>query len=298
MTFVTKARAAAAVLAAAVMSSVCAQTAEEKIAALTGGKEARVGVAWIAGGRAHTAGNDGCYPLMSVFKLHGATALLRQMERRGTPVDTMIRIERRLMTEDTYTPMLERHKEDCFEISLDSLIHYSVSESDNNACDMIIAMAGGTEGVNAEMQAIGLTDFRLSETEGSMQADPVRSYNNCSTPLSVATLFRKLYEEDILGGPYAAMLKSALTSTVTGPDKIKAALAPGMTLAHKTGTGFTLPDGTKTADNDAGVITLPDGRRIYIAVLITDTRLGNKANAALIAEIAGTVIADEQRADK
>ena len=63
-----------------------------------------------------------------------------------------------------------------------------------------------------------------------------------------------------------------------------------MTLAHKTGTGFTLPDGTRTADNDAGAITLPDGHRIYIAVLIKDTRLGDEANARLMADVAKVVI--------
>ena len=124
------------------------------------------------------------------------------------------------------------------------------------------------------MRAIGLTGFNLTETEASMHADPMRSYNNRSTPLSVAVLFKKLYEENIIGESYAALLKNILLSTSTGPNKIKAALKSGMTLAHKTGTGFALPDGTLTADNDAGVITLPDGRRIYIAVLVKDSKPG------------------------
>lgn len=126
-----------------------------------------------------------------------------------------------------------------------------------------------------------------------MAADPQRSYNNRSTPLSVAVLFRKLYEEGILGGDYDRLMKAALEATQTGPDKMKAALAPGMTLAHKTGTGFTLPDGTMTADNDAGAVTLPDGRRIYMAVLVKDTRLGTKENARLIREITEAIIRQE-----
>lgn len=278
-------------IAAAIMPScLAAQTAAERIGAIVADKPATVGVAWITDGVEHAVNNAGDYPMMSVFKLHGAIALLRQMERCGTRPDTIIKVEAMEMMKDTYSPLLKVHPEGSFTIRLDSLLAYSIALSDNNACDIIMRMAGGTAGVNAEMRAIGLKDYAITETEATMHADPTRSYNNRSTPLSVATLFMKLYEGGILGEPYASLLKDILLSTSTGQDKIKAALGPSMTLAHKTGTGFRLPDGTLTADNDAGVITLPDGRRIYIAVLIRDSRLGSKANAALMAEIARTVI--------
>lgn len=278
---------------AALLPAFCmAQTTEEKITDIINGKPAKVGVAWIVDGKEHSVNNADCYPLMSVFKLHGAIAALRQMERRGTPTDTLVRINASQVTKNTYTPMLERYPESGFTIRFDSLLQYSVAESDNNACDIIISMAGGIEGVNAEMRAIGLSDYSLSETEISMQADPMRSYDNCSTPLSVAILFRKLFEENILGEPYATLLKYILISTTTGQDKIKAALEPGMLIAHKTGTGFTLDDGTKIADNDAGVVLLPDGRRIYISALVKDSKLGSKENAKLIADMARIIIRD------
>lgn len=279
-----------ALLAAIVPALAAAQTTEDKVMGIINGKPAKVGVAWIADGKEHTVNNADCYPLMSVFKLHGAVAVLRQMERRGTPTDTLVRVNADQVTKDTYTPMLERYPESGFTIRFDSLLSYSVAESDNNACDIIISMAGGIEGVNAEMRAIGLTDCNLAYPELSMQADPMRSYDNCSTPLSVAVLFKKLFEENILGEPYATLLKHILISTTTGPDKIKAALEPGMLLAHKTGTGFTLDDGTKIADNDAGVVMLPDGRRLYISVLIKDSKLGSKENARLIADIARVIM--------
>lgn len=282
----------AALLAAMITALAAAQTTEEKVMSIINGKPAKVGVAWIADGKAHTVNNADSYPLMSVFKLHGAVAALRRMERSGTPTDTLIAVKAGEMLENTYSPMLKRYSEQGFTIRFDSLLHYSVAQSDNNACDIIIRLAGGIEAVNAEMRAIGLTNYALTETEATMHADPMRSYNNRSTPLSVAVLFKKLYEDDILGGHYASLLKDILLSTSTGSDKIKAALAPGMALAHKTGTGFTLADGTMTADNDAGAVILPDGRKIYIAVLIKDSKAGPKANAKLTAEVAGTIIGD------
>lgn len=279
-----------AIIAAMLPALAAAQTAEQRVKTLIGGKHAEVGVAWLADGKAHTVNNTDHYPLMSVFKLHGAIAALRQMERSGIPTDTSITVMAGEMMTDTYSPMLKRYAGRDFTIPFDSLLHYSVAESDNNACDIIIRLAGGIQAVVAEMQAIGLTDFNLTETEASMHADPMRSYNNRSTPLSVVVLFKKLYEDGILGETYATLLKDILSSTSTGQNKLKAALKPGMTLAHKTGTGFPLSDGTLTADNDAGVITLPDGRRIYIAVLIKDSKLGAEGNARLMREIAEEVI--------
>lgn len=281
---------AVAIIAAMLPALAAAQTGEQKIKALIGGKHAEVGVAWLIDGKAHTVNNADGYPLMSVFKLHGAIAALRRMERGGIPTDTPITVEAEEMMTDTYSPMLKRYAGRDFTLPLDSLLHYSVAQSDNNACDIIIRLAGGIQAVVAEMRAIGLTDFNLTETEATMHADPMRSYNNRSTPLSVAVLFKKLYEDGILGEPYATLLKNILLSTTTGQNKLKAALKPGMTLAHKTGTGFPLPDGTLTADNDAGVITLPDGRHIYIAVLIKDSKLGAEGNARLMREIAEDVI--------
>lgn len=279
-----------ALLAAIVPALAAAQTTEDKVMGIINGKPAKVGVAWIADGKEHTVNNDDCYPLMSVFKLHGAVAVLRQMERRGTPTDTLIAVKAGEMLENTYSPMMKLYAGRDFTIPLDSLLHYSVAQSDNNACDIIIRLAGGIGAVDAEMRAIGLTDYALKETEATMHADPMRSYNNRSTPLSVAVLFKKLYEDGILGGHYASLLKDILLSTSTGQNKLKAALAPGMTLAHKTGTGATLPDGTMIADNDAGAVTLPDGRRIYIAVLVKDTKLGSEGNAEVIADIARAIL--------
>lgn len=65
-----------------------------------------------------------------------------------------------------------------------------------------------------------------------------------------------------------------------------------MALAHKTGTGFRQPDGTKTADNDAGVVTRSDGSKVIIAILIKDSRLSDADNARLMAEITRIILGD------
>lgn len=261
------------------------QPAEAAIENLIKTKDAEIGVAWMTGNKLVTAGDDALYPLMSVFKLHVATSVLMKMERQGTPPDTVMNVRAEQMREGTYSPLRKLHPGRDFSITMRELLRWSVAESDNNACDILIEYAGGIGSVSRDMYRAGVRRCHLSETEASMQADPMRSYANWSTPESVVLLLRRIYDGRILTGKYLSCLKDIMASCVTGPDKIKAGLQPGMTLAHKTGTGFRLADGTKTADNDAGVITLPDGRQIFIAVLIKDSRESDAENAKTIAEI-------------
>jgi beta-lactamase class A len=53
---------------------------------------------------------------------------------------------------------------------------------------------------------------------------------------------------------------------------------------HKPGTCFT-DHGVTPATNDIGLITLPDGRRLAIAVFLTDSTASDAARDGLIARI-------------
>lgn len=268
-----------------------AQIAVSRVDSIVNRFGASVGVAWSAGDTVYSVNNDDCYPLMSVFKTHCALAALCRMQRQGTPVDTVVTVRAGQMMTSTYSPMLKRYPADRdFTIPFDSLLRYSIAESDNNACDIIISLAGGIDGVNAELDALGLSGHSIKFTEAQMYADPMRSYSNCATPSSVVRLFRTIFSGGALGGSYARCLQDALLSTVTGSDKIRGTLPRGARLAHKTGTGFTLPDGTKTADNDAGVVIMPDGSKTYITILIKDTKAGDAANAMLMRQVTRAVL--------
>lgn len=268
---------------------------QKKLAAiekLTQGKDAEIGVAWMDGNVMHSVNNERLYPLMSVFKLHVAVALLRDMERRGAAVDTTLNITPEQMRKDTYSPLMKLHPDGRFSITLPQLIHYAIAESDNNAADILTAMAGGIDSVDREIHAMGIKDCHLAETEATMHEAPINSYANWSKPEPVAWLLRKLYDGCLLSGEYDRCIKQALAATTTGADKIKAGLGHGMTLAHKTGTGFRMADGTKTADNDAGVVTMPDGRQVVIAIMIKDSKMSDADNARLMAEITKIILGD------
>ena len=53
-------------------------------------------------------------------------------------------------------------------------------------------------------------------------------------------------------------------------DRLKGDLPPGTRVAHKAGTS-DVDNGVAHATNDIGLITLRDGRRLAIAVFVTDS---------------------------
>ena len=59
----------------------------------------------------------------------------------------------------------------------------------------------------------------------------------------------------------------------------------GTRVAHKSGSSDVV-DGMAAATNDIGLIPLPDGRRIAIAVFVTDSRADEATREQVIARIA------------
>ena len=76
-----------------------------------------------------------------------------------------------------------------------------------------------------------------------------------------------------------------MTTTTTGPARIKGLLPASAVVAHKTGTSGT-DHGFTYATNDIGLITLPDGRRIAIAVFVSDSTADRTVRERVIAEAA------------
>ena len=48
-------------------------------------------------------------------------------------------------------------------------MQYSISQSDNNACDILIEYAGGIKHINDYIHRLSIDSFNLSETEDALQ---------------------------------------------------------------------------------------------------------------------------------
>ncbi|MDE6380897.1 MAG: hypothetical protein K2L11_10520 [Muribaculaceae bacterium] len=60
-------------------------------------------------------------------------------------------------------------------------------------------------------------------------------------------------------------------------------------IGHKTGTGFTLPDGRLMGINDVGYVHLPNGRSYSIAVFIENSGYDMPQTEEIVAEISEIV---------
>lgn len=257
--------------------------------ALVKDKKATVGVAVLYGNDTLLLNNEVRYPLMSVFKFHVAVAAMKKMEISRIRLDSIIRIERSRLHENTYSPLRDKYPDGDVRLSYGELIKYAVAYSDNNACDILIDFVGDIGRVDSCIRALGVSGFHLSETEDSMHADIANSYNNWSTPLSMAEFLRKVYTEPVLNEEYFGFLKQTMSETTTGNDKLKAGIPSHLQLCHKTGHSDRTDDGIRIAENDAGVVILPNGEQCYIVVFVKDSAESDDTNARIIADMARTI---------
>ena len=79
-----------------------------------------------------------------------------------------------------------------------------------------------------------------------------------------------------------------MIDTETGANKLKGMLPAKTVVGHKTGSDRNA-DGMKTADNDAGLVILPDGRKYHIAAFVMDSYETDEDNANIIARISRMV---------
>ena len=257
--------------------SVSASDLTSDIQEVIKGKKAQVGVAVLYKDDAFTANNDDQYPLMSVFKFHIALAVLKKMEKEGIPLTAVVTLGPSDIDTKTWSPMYKKYKSKKITLSYEDLINYMVSQSDNNACNWLINFVGGIDRI------------QLIETEKSMEQDIRKSYNNWSTPLSVAQLLRKVYTEKVLSDEHFAFLEKAMLASASGKDKFRAGLPKEVEVGHKTGMSYRTPEGIRMCDADVGVIYMPGGEKCYLAVLVKDSKESDAANAKIMADIAKKV---------
>lgn len=253
-------------------------------------KQATVGVAVIYDGKdTLTINNEYRYPTMSVYKFYQALALMNQLSKSNIPLDSIISIKQKDLQPKTYSPLRDEHTNGDFELSIAELAKYSVSKSDNNACDILFNYLGGTKPVNDYIKKIDVKETQISATEAEMNLDDENQYLNWTTPLSAAYALDKFLRNDLFEKQYKDFLVNALIETTTGADKIKALLPEETVVGHKTGTSTRNEFGIKIAENDLGFILLPNKKIYTIAIFVMNSMEDDATNAAIIAQVSKIV---------
>ena len=228
--------------------------------------------------------NSKKYPLLSVFKLHIAVAVLDKVNREGLNLETKINIPQTEIKENIYSPLREKYGIKNLSLSLRELLYYMVAESDNNASDILINRVGGIDSVEKYIHAIGLPETEIKVTEDIMNHDEMTQYQNRAPLHEILALLKKIDENKLFSEELHKELLSMMQSTVTGANKIKGYLPKSVNVAHKTGSSSRLRDGKKIADNDVAIISKGD-RKYYLAIMVSDSYESDETNAEIIAKI-------------
>lgn len=270
----------------------CAQqfSLESIVKSVTDGKKATVGVAVITDEGNVQAVNDTVrFPLMSVFKFHGALAVLHQLDQQQLPLETELLIGKDDLLPKTYSPLRDKYPNGNIKMSIADLLRYSISLSDNNACDILLKYVGGPEVVDAYVKKLGVDGFSISATEQIMNGKVGNEQLNWTVPSSAAQVLKVFFDRPLFASPYKNFLEQIMIETSTGLNKLRAGLPTDVILGHKTGSSLRTQEGVRLADNDAGFVRFPNGKQYYIAVFVMNSLEDDATNAAMVADISRKV---------
>ncbi len=245
------------------------------------------------------------FPQQSVSKFWVALTALDRADRGEISLSAPVTMHRSDLTLFNQ-PIAAQIKEGSgYTTTLGDLMFRAMTQSDNTANDFLLWRgAGGPDAVRAFLRNKAISGIRFGPGERVMQsqiagmewkpsfaigqgfyaarsavpmerrraalerylADPVDG----ATPVGLVDGLTRLQKGQLLSPAATQRILTAMSSTRTGPQRLKGGLAPGWKLAHKTGTGQIL-GGTSTGYNDIGIVTAPDGRAYAVAVMIGRT---------------------------
>jgi beta-lactamase class A len=253
-----------------------AQGLEQRLARIAGEAGGRVGVAAVlveTGERVRLEGGEG-FPMQSVFKLPVALQVLHLVDEGRLDLAEQVKLGPSDMRRG-HSPLRDRWPGG-ITLPVEELLRLMLVESDNTAADALLARAGGPPAVTARLHALGVAGIRVDRSEDELARDlldggtpALQRYlqdpRDTATPDGMADLLVLIARGQELKPATHARLVLWLEQTRTGPRRIRGLLPAGTRVGDRTGTG---PDrgGINACTNDVGIVTLPDGRRIAVAV--------------------------------
>jgi len=212
---------------------------EQQLSSLVANKSADVGIAALDLNTGETVSIKGNtpFPMASTVKVAIAALYLAQVDNGRRSLDDRISgtSARNLMAR--------------------MLIH-----SDNRATDILLDDLGGPNAVHVWLRDNGVTGLRVDRTIASLLSSKrdLWDHRDSSTPIAMVDFLKRIYKAELIKPESRDYLLDLMAQCQTGKNRMKA-LLPGVPVEHKTGTLDGLTD-------DVGFISLPDGRRVAVAI--------------------------------
>jgi beta-lactamase class A len=262
-----------------------------------------------------------------VSKLWVAMTVLDARDRGKLTLDDPVTLTRENLTVFHQPIAALVVRDGAYQTTVRELLLRAMQQSDNTANDRLLNLVGGPEAVRAFIRERQLGEIRFGPGERLLQAgtagltwqqrysmagefqraraalpptvrraafdayvaDPVDG----AAPAAIALALARLKAGELLSPSSTNFLTTVMSGTRTGRARLKAAVPPGWTLAHKTGTGQDL--GSRTAGfNDIGILTAPDGKAYSVAVMIGDTPRPPRERQELMQAVVASIVANHR----
>ncbi|BEV03570.1 CGA/CIA family class A beta-lactamase [Chryseobacterium gambrini] len=263
---------------------------ETQINTIIKNKKATVGISVLGfeNGFTYNKNADKKLPMQSVFKFHIAAAVLDYADKGKLSLDQKVTLNQSNLHENTWSPLREKYPNGGI-VSLSEIIEYTVAKSDNNGCDILLKLLGGTQVVQKFMNAKGVKNFQIKYNEEAMHKDWNAQYENYTTMNSAVDVLKKFYDGKLLSKKSTDYLMKVMLSTSTGINKLIEQLPKDMPIARKTGSSGKNNAGLTGAENEIAIITLPNGKHYAIAVFVSNSTETAEVNCRMISDISKTV---------
>jgi beta-lactamase class A len=236
-------------------------------------------------------------PMQSVFKAPLALTVLHLAESGELSLENPVRFRATDRIPHAYSPLQDQYPAGDVDVPLRRLLSMAVSLSDNVAADILLRVVGGPSVVDRYLKAAGISGFHLEDNEATLHHDAAAQYRNWFEPAGAVEFLRLLNDHPPLTSEHAALLLGWMRDTPRGNQRIGGQLPAGTVVMHKPGTSDT-SHGLTPATNDIGLLTLPDGRRLAIAIFVSDSTAEDSKRDSVIARIARATYDAAIEADK
>ena len=213
---------------------------EQQLASISAANPGNLGFAALdlESGELVTIEGNSPFPMASTVKVAVAANYLAQVEHGRRSLDDRIRGR-----------------------SARSLMEAMMVRSDNHATDLLLRDLGGPKTLQSWLNQVGITGLRVDRNIAQLLAArrDLKDVRDSSTPQAMVTLLKRIDDGSLLQPWGRSYLLGLMGRCITGKNRIRGLLPAGTLVQNKTGTlnGYT---------SDVGFITLPNGRRIAIAL--------------------------------
>jgi beta-lactamase class A len=261
---------------------------QAQVARLASAEQGRIGVAAydLATGRSVAVLGDQPFPFASTIKVAIAATYLEQVDSGRLRLSDLYPLMVPVPSRKFDGPVAPVRAGNSY--SAESLITMALTHSNNQATDALLAAVGGPAAVNDWLRRTGNSGIRIDRDiatlvrdDGAVNPATTIDTRDSATPMAMVRLLTGLYQGRWLSSQNRNFLLATMERCETGKNRIRALMPEGTTIAHKTGT-------LSNTASDIGIISMPDGRAIALAIYVTGQ--GSKAGRDWrIAEIARTI---------